>query len=85
MIFQGKAQWREGFKDLIEGESEPPVFDDYRSDAFCSHGIVIRYKFVDEEHGERDAAQAVEVVGETDEAACRCAYFVDEEGEEQVV
>lgn len=80
MIFQGKAQWRDGPKDLIE--DEPLVFDDYRVDAVCMHGMVVQYKFVDEEHGERDAAQAADAFGETGEAACRCMHFVDEEGEE---
>lgn len=82
MVLRKKVLRRAGPKDLMERENEPPVYDDYRVEAFCRHGITVANRFVDEEHGERDVAQALEVVVEYDEAPCQCVHFVDEEGEE---
>ncbi len=83
MELQERVWWREEPKALFKERGEPLGFDDYHVDALRCHGVVVVYQFVDEEHGERDVAQAVEVTDEEiDEASCRCAHFVDEEHEE---
>ena len=83
MELQERVWWREEPKALLKERGEPLEFDDYHVDALCCHGVVMLYRFVDEEHGERDATQAVEVTDEEiDEASCHYAPFVDEEHEE---
>ena len=47
--------WRKGFRGIRRGAA-PEVFDDYPTRFVCCHGVLIRPGFVDEEHGERDAA-----------------------------
>lgn len=54
-----------------------------RKECVWWRGAVTQYRFVDEEHGERDAAEEGLAIDQACEVICHPAQYVDEEGEEE--
>ena len=70
--------WRRGLRE-IRWSNEVEVFDDYRCEVKCCHGLRAQQTYVDEEHGERDAVCRSGVCCHVTRNAGGAPRFVDEE------